>query len=329
MSRGFEMMNFSEKKRTRRNSGFDPVAIKLGIVALVLAMAEIVLGASPRQKLFASADEAARALIEAAKAEDAKPLLQILGPEAKSFLESGDRVSDRESREWFVAAYGEAHALVKSGESKVFLEVGKDKWPFPIPIVHEKAGWRFDTKEGREEIVNRRIGRNELDVIQVCLAFVDAQLEYYRRNPQNEPLLQYAQKFLSTKGKRDGLYWEGKSGEEPSPFGSLVAEARAEGYREGGGKPVPYRGYYYKILTGQGKDAPGGAYDYRVRGKMAGGFGMIAYPAQYGSSGVMTFIINHDGIVYEQDLGSKTAQVAAAMTRFNPDKSWKQAAKAD
>jgi hypothetical protein len=322
------MINFIEKVRTRWDTGFDSAAVKLGIVVLALATAEVVLGASPRQRFFSSADEAAGALIEAAKAEDAKPLLQILGAEAKSFLESGDPVSDRESREWFVAAYGQAHALVKSGESKVFLEVGNDKWPFPIPIVQEKAGWRFDTKEGREEIVNRRIGRNELDVIQVCLAYVDAQLEYYSRNPQHKPLLQYAQRFLSTKGKRDGLYWEIQPGEEPSPFGSLVAQARAEGYRKGE-KPVPYHGYYYKILTGQGRGAPGGAYGYLVRGEMIGGFALVAYPAQYGSSGVMTFIVNHDGIVYEKDLGSKTAQAAGSMARFNPDKSWKQIAKAD
>jgi hypothetical protein len=190
--------------------------------------------------------------------------------------------------------------------------------------VKERAGWRFDTAEGKEEILNRRIGRNELDVIQVCLAYVDAQREYYRRDPDGDSLLQYAQKFFSTKGKRDGLYWESTPGEEESPLGLLVAEARAEGYKEGGGNPVPYHGYYYKILTGQGKDAPGGAYDYIVRGKMMGGFGMVAYPAQYGSSGITTFIVNHDGVVYQKDLGPKTAEIARSMTRFNPDKTWKK-----
>jgi hypothetical protein len=206
----------------------------------------------------------------------------------------------------------------------MILEIGKDKWPFPIPIVKESSGWRFDAKEGREEIIDRRIGRNELDVIQVCLAFVDAQLEYYRRNPLQEPLLQYAQKFLSTKGKRDGLYYETKQNEDASPWGS---QARGEGYRRTGGKPVAYRGYYYQILTGQGPNAPGGAYEYVVRGKMMGGFGMVAYPAQYGSSGVMRFVVNHDGVVYQKDLGPNTAQTAAAMTKFNPDKTWTEATK--
>ena len=309
------------------NNWLEPIAVVTGILTIIAVMSQAALGASPPQKVFPSPEEAVRALIDASKGKETKPLLDILGPEARSFLETGDPVSDRESRERFVKFYGESNALVKSGETKMLLEVGKDKWPFPIPIVKESSGWRFDTKEGREEIVNRRIGRNELDVIQVCLAYVDAQLEYYRRNPLNVPLLQYAQKFLSTKGKRDGLYWEAKQGDEPSPFGSLIARARAEGYKGAAGKPVPYHGYYYKILTGQGPNAAGGAYDYVVRGKMLGGFGMVAYPAQYGSSGIMTFVVNHDGVVYEKDLGPKTAQTAASMTKFNPDKSWKDAAR--
>jgi hypothetical protein len=258
------------------------------------------------------------------KNNDEKALLEILGPEAKPIIGSGDPVSDRQTRERFVKAYEEAHSLVKSGDDTVVLQTGKDEWPFPIPLVKESAGWRFDTAEGKEEILNRRIGRNELDVIQVCLAYVDAQREYYRRDPDGDSLLQYAQKFFSTKGKQDGLYWESAPGEEESPFGPLVAEARAEGYKKGGDKPVPYHGYYYKILTGQGKDAPGGAYDYIVRGKMMGGFGMVAYPAQYGSSGIMTFVVNHDGVVYQKDLGPQTAQVAQSITRFNPDKTWKK-----
>ena len=159
-------------------------------------------------------------------------------------------------------------------------------------------------------------------MIQVSLAIVDAEREYYRRDPDGDKLLQYAQKLISTKGKRDGLYWETKPNEQPSPLGPLVAQARAEGYKGAGGKPVPYHGYYYKLLTGQGKDAPGGAYDYLVRGKMMGGFGVVAYPAQYGSSGIMTFIVNHDGVVYQKDLGTKTASIAQSMTKFNPDKTW-------
>jgi hypothetical protein len=290
---------------------------------LALGSAQWVLAAAAaKQRTFSSPEEGVKALIDAGKKNDTKGILEILGPEAKSIIESGDPVADRAAQERFVKSYDEANKLVKSGDNEMMLEVGKDNWPFPIPLVKENAGWRFDTKEGKEEIVNRRIGRNELDVIQVCLAVVDAEREYYQRDPDGDKLLQYAQKFISTKGKRDGLYWETKAGEQPSPLGPLVAQARAEGYKGAGGKPVPYHGYYYKLLTGQGKDAPGGAYSYLVRGKMMGGFGMVAYPAQYGSSGIMTFIVNHDGVVYQKDLGPKTASVAQSMTRFNPDKTW-------
>ena len=293
------------------------------VIILASASAEVALGAvAVKQKTFSSPEEGVKALIDAARKNDVKGILEILGPEAKSIIESGDPVADNAGRERFVKSYDEANKLVKSGETEMVLEVGKNEWPFPIPLVKETNGWRFDTQEGKEEIINRRIGRNELDVIQVSLAIVDAEREYYRRDPDNDSLLQYAQKLISTKGKRDGLYWETKPGEEPSPLGPLVAQARGEGYKGAGGKPVPYHGYYYKLLTGQGKDAPGGAYDYLVRGKMMGGFGVVAYPAQYGSSGIMTFIVNHDGVVYQKDLGAKTASVAQSMTKFNPDKTW-------
>ena len=321
------MFRSSGRLRLLLNNWLELIAVATGVLTLIAVMLQSAFGATPPQKIFRSPEEAVLAFIDVSKGKETKPILDILGPDAKAFLETGDPVSDREIRERFIKAYGESHALVKSGETKVFLEVGKDKWPFPIPIVKESSGWRFDTKQGREEIVNRRVGRNELDVIQVCLAYVDAQLEYYRRNPQKDSLLHYAQKFLSTQGKRDGLYWQVKQGEEPSPFGALAARARAEGYQRTAGKPVPYHGYYYKILTGQGPNASGGAYDYVVRGKMVGGFGMVAYPAQYGSSGIMTFLVNHDGVVYEKDLGSNTAQTIASITKFNPDKSWKEAAK--
>jgi hypothetical protein len=292
-------------------------------IALGLGSAPPVSGAAAvKQQTFSTPEEGVKALIDAAKKNDTKALLTILGPEAKSLIESGDQVSDRAALQGFVKSYEESNKLVKSGDAEAVLEVGKDQWPFPIPLVKEKAGWRFDTHEGKEEIINRRVGRNELDVIQVCLALVDAEREYYQRDPDGDKLLQYAQKFISTKGKRDGLYWETKPGEQPSPLGPLVARARGEGYKGADGKPIPYHGYYYKLLTGQGKNAPGGAYDYLVRGKMMGGFGMVAYPAQYGSSGIMTFIVNHDGVVYQKDLGPKTASIAQSMTRFNPDKTW-------
>lgn len=281
--------------------------------------------ADAKQKAFATPEEAAKELTAAAKAGDAKALLAILGPEAKPILQSGDAVADKAGRERFVKSYEEANKLVKSGDAKAVLSVGKDDWPFPIPIVKVTAGWRFDTKAGHEEILNRRIGRNELSAIQAVLAYVDAQREYYLANPQKDKLLQYAQKFASAEGKRDGLYFQTKTGEQPSPLGPLVSRAKAEGYAKGeGGKPVAYHGYYYRILKGQGRDAPGGAYDYVVRGKMMGGFALVAWPASYGNSGVMTFIVNHDGVVYEKDLGPDTAAAAQKMTRFNPAKSWKR-----
>jgi hypothetical protein len=299
------------------------LALVLIVFVLALGSVEVVLGAAAvKQKTFSSPEEGVKALIDATKKNDRKALYEILGPEAKRLIDTGDPVSDREAGERFVKAYEESNKLLKSGDNEAILEVGKDLWPLPIPLVKEKAGWRFDTKAGIVETINRRIGRNELDVIQVCLAVVDAEREYYQRDPDGDKLLQYAQKFISTKGKRDGLYWETKPNEQPSPLGPLVAHARAEGYKGADGKPVPYHGYYYKLLTGQGKGAPGGAYDYLVRGKMMGGFGMVAYPAQYGSSGIMTFIVNHDGVVYQKDLGPKTASVAQSMTKFNPDKTW-------
>lgn len=263
-----------------------------------------------------------RAGEEAAKRDDTEAMLRVLGPEAQSIINTGDPVADRATRARFVQAYDEAHALVQEGETEVILQVGKDAWPFPIPLVKDGTSWRFDTEVGKEELLNRNIGRNELDVIQVCLAYVDAQFEYYRRNPQGDALLHYAARVMSTPGKRDGLYWETTADEPPSPLGSLVARARTGGYQPTAAKPIPYHGYYYKILTGQGPEAPGGAYDYVVHGKTIGGFAMVAYPAQCGSSGIMTFIVNYDGVVYQKDLGPDTAALAQSMTRFNPDETW-------
>jgi hypothetical protein len=290
---------------------------------LSMGAAGIALGAEIRQQNFPTPEEGVQALLAAAQRHDQTTLLAILGPEAKSLVSTGDPVSDRESGEGFVKAYEEAHTLVQLGDTKVVLQIGQDEWPFPIPLIKDSAGWRFDTQAGKAELRNRRIGRNELDVILVCLAYVDAQREYYTRNPMHTALLQYAPKFISTKGKRDGLYWEAPANEPPSPLGPLVARARREGYKRAADKAVPYHGYYYKMPTGQGPDAPDGAYDYVVRGKMIGGFALVAYPAQYGSSGIMTFIVNHDGVVYEKDLGPNTAATAQSMTKFNPDKTWK------
>ena len=278
-----------------------------------------------QQRVFASPEDAVKALIEAGKSDDSAALMKIFGPESKDAVGSGDPVADRENRKAFVAAYEEANKLVREGDAKAVLQVGKEDWPFPIPIVKQGESWRFDTKAGKEEILNRRIGKNELSVIQVCLAYVDAQREYATKDRNKDGLLEYAQKFRSSPGKKDGLYWEAKEGEPSSPLGPLAAQAVKAGYKtESQGQPTPYHGYYFKILTGQGKNARGGAYDYVVKGKMMGGFALVAWPAKYASSGVVTFIVNHDGVVYEKDLGPKTASVASGMTKFDADSSWKK-----
>lgn len=282
--------------------------------------------AALKQKTFASPEEAIKALAAALKAGDTKRLSALFGPEGKDIVFSGDPVVDKEGRERFVSAYEEKNRLEGVDTDKAVLYVGNDDWPFPIPVVKKQAVWKFDIKEGRQELLARRIGRNELSVIQVCLAYVDAQREYALRDRDGDSVLAYAQGFGSSPGKKDGLYWEVKEGEKPSPLGPLAAEAQKQGYtgRKSGGKPVPYHGYYYRILKGQGKNAPGGAYDYMVKGKMIGGFALVAYPARYRSSGIMTFIVNHDGVVYQKDLGKDTEKIAQAMKLFNPDRTWKK-----
>jgi hypothetical protein len=294
-------------------------------------LAVVLLAASPAafsadaQKTFRSPEEAAKALVAAVKAGDVNAMQGILGPGSGSIVQSGDAVADRTGRERFVHAYGEANKLVRQGDAKAILLVGKDEWPLPMPIVREAAGWRFDTEQGKEEILNRRIGRNELSAMQAVLAYVDAQREYYLRNPQGDKLLHYAQRLISTPGKRDGLYFPTKTSEKPSPLGPLFASARAEGYTKGeAGQPYAYHGYHYRIIRGQGPSARGGAYDYVAQGRMIGGFALVAWPASYGNSGVMTFIVNHDGVVFEKDLGPDTAAAVKKITRFNPDKTWKR-----
>ena len=281
-------------------------------------------GTKPAQKVFASPDEAALALAEAMRADDDGKLAAVLGPGAASLVRSGDPVVDRAARERFLTGFEEAHKVEESSAGRAVLNVGKEEWPLPIPIVKKGSGWVFDTAEGKEEIVNRRIGKNELDTIQVMRAIVDAQRDYAMEDRDGNAILEYAQSFRSDPGKKNGLYWETKEGEEPSPLGLLAARARAEGYtkKEAGTGPVPYHGYLFRMLKAQGKDAPGGAYDYVVKGKMIGGFAVVAYPAKYGSSGVMTFLVNHDGAVFEKDLGPGTAKAAKAMKKFDPGKGW-------
>ena len=281
--------------------------------------------ASHAQKSFESLDDAVNALIGAIRAGDKKALVEILGPAGGPLVSSGDDVADRAASKRFVEDYDRAHRL-EGGGGKVVLYVGDDDFPFAIPLVPDGPRWFWDTEAGKEELLYRRIGRHELATIQVCLAYVDAQREYYVRAPAGAAILQYAQRLASTKGKRDGLYWESRPGEPQSPLGPLVAEARAEGYRrsQGGGR-TPYHGYFYRPLFAQGHDAPGGAYDFVVKGYMIGGFALVAFPARYGFSGIMTFIVSHDGIVYQKDLGPKTLQIAEAMKTYNPDRTWKKA----
>ena len=271
--------------------------------------------------------EAVKALAEAVKGNDTNELLTIFGPSGKELVFSGDEVADKTGRGHFIKAYEETNKLVHENDTKVILHVGNGDWPFPIPIVKKGDDWLFDTTAGKEEVLNRRIGRNELNAIQVCLAYVDAQREYALKDRDSGKLLEYAQRFISRKGIKDGLYWEAKEGGAQSPLGPLIAKAAMEGYS--GERPVgrrsPYHGYYYRILKAQGKYASGGEYDYVVKGKMIGGFALVAYPAEYGNSGVMTFIVNQDGVVYERNLGEDTEKIAATMKKFDPDKTWKKA----
>jgi hypothetical protein len=297
------------------------------VVAILLIVLSVSLNgyaAQARQKVFSSPEDGVKALITAVRADNMKELSAILGPAGKDVLNSGDAVEDRATRARFLKAYEAKNAIVRDGDAKVVLQIGMEEWPFPIPIVKRGEKWVFDTEKGKEEIRNRRIGRNELITIQTCLAYVDAQREYAAKDRDRDGLFEYAQKFISTPGKKDGLYWEAKTGEEESPFGDLFARATSEGYKKTNNKPIPYHGYFFGILKAQGKNAPGGAYDYMVRGRMIGGFGMVAYPAQYGVSGVMTFVVNHDGIVYEKDLGKDTVKSAQAMKLYNPDRTWKK-----
>jgi hypothetical protein len=296
------------------------------VAALVMMTIAGASFAAVKQKSFGSAEEAVKALITATRNNDDKEVLAIFGADAKDLIFSGDRVADKQRREKVLAAYDEQNKLVPEGNSMVVV-IGKNDWPFPIPLVKKGERWIFDTKQGKEEILNRRIGQNELYAIQTSLAIVDAQREYAMTDRDGDNLHEYAEKFASDPGKKNGLYWETKEGEDSSPLGQLLVQAKAEGYSKKGktGGPVPYHGYYYRILKAQGKNAPGGAYDYIVKGNLIGGFAIVAYPAKYGNSGVMTFVVNHDGVVYEKNLGKNTEKIAKSITKYDPDKTWKKA----
>ena len=295
---------------------------KLAVVAMLLTVCVPTrsVAQQPGQKTFSSAEEATNALVMAVQADDKTMMLDILGPDGKQIISSGDETQDANSRANFVKRYQEMHRLVKEPDGATVLYIGAHNWPAPIPLVHKGNSWYFDTEAGKKEILYRRVGRNELSAIRVCQELVAAQKEYSAEHKE------YAQKIFSDEGQHNGLYWKAADGEPQSPIGPLVASAVAQGYAKNQqGAPTPYRGYYFHILTRQGKNAPGGAKNYVVNGKMTEGFAFVAYPAEYRSSGVMTFIVSEDGVVYQKDLGRKTDVLAKAMKEYDRNPSWQEA----
>jgi hypothetical protein len=279
--------------------------------------------ASASGQSFGSADEAVAGLVDALRADKADAVQTVLGPGSEKLLSSGDKYSDAAERQKLLAAYDEQHKLVPAEPGQVVLQVGKDDWPFPIPLVQSHGRWHFDSQAGAQELVNRRIGRNEIAAIRTTLAYVDAQKAFFAITGENGQA-EYAQRLASSPGKHDGLYWPAAEGEPESPLAPLMAQAQEEGYpgERISGKPVPYHGYYFRILTGQGTSAAEGARIYISGGRMTTGFALIAWPATYGVSGIMSFIVNRDGFVFQKDLGANTATTAAATKLFDPDLSW-------
>lgn len=302
------------------------------MAAIMLAMATIPSGSfaiqsEPTQRVFNSAEEARQALITAVQAKDHAALRAIFGPASRE-LGPGDPVEQAAEFDHFARHVQEGVELVKEGEAKAALHIGGNKWPFPVPIVKKGVTWRFDTEAGREEILTRRIGRNELLAINACRAYVEAQREYYTMpEPDGVQIPKYAQHMISRAGKRNGLYWPTSAGEKESPLGPLVARAREQGYMQkrnpGESGPRPFHGYYFRILKRQGPSAPGGRFSYVINGNMVAGHALVAYPARWGVSGVMTFIVNQRGRVYQKNLGPKTAEIARKMKSYNPNLSWK------
>jgi len=298
------------------------VTVTTLLSSVVLCPALLVLCESAlAQEQFTTPEDAVSALVEAAKSQDQKGLLTVLGPDGKAIASSGDAVADANARDNFVSAYDAKHALELEGDGSQTLIIGNDDWPFPMPLINKGGKWQFDAAAGVDEILRRRIGRNELAAIQVSLAYVQAQNEYASLDPAGLGPHVYAQRIVSRPGKRDGLYWATAEGEQASPLGELAAKASAEGYKTGN-TPIPYYGYYYRILTRQGAHALGGAYDYLAKGKMIGGFALVAYPAQYGNSGIMTFIVNQDGTVFQKDLGPQSDKLARKLEALAPDSTW-------
>jgi hypothetical protein len=313
----------NDNRRTAR--GWPGLWILSISLILGLAGAQAALAQEPGQKTFNSANEAADAFATAVQNHDGAAMLVILGPSAQDLISSGDSVADRKNQDAFANKYHASHQFLAAGDGRTFLYIGPQNWPTPIPLRQNGSQWYFDTAYGRQEILFRRIGSNELNVIKVCAAIADAQKEYYAALHDGASEHQYAQRFRSTAGTQDGLFWEVKAGSQPeSPLGPLVADAADEGYHHHPGSvtPHPFQGYIYRLLTSQGANAPGGARSYIVNGKMTGGFALLAYPASYRDSGVMTFIVNQDGQVYQKDLGPDTERIASEMAAYDPDATW-------
>jgi hypothetical protein len=313
-------------QRTKLNSGKFECGIfsRLAVAAILggICFCTASVAQQHGQQTFPSAEDAASALVAAMQGNDQKAMLEILGPDAKQIVYSGDDVEDREAHANFVKRYQEMHRLVKEPDGSTVLYIGAMNWPTPIPLMNKDKAWYFDTDAGKKEILYRRVGMNELSAIRICQELAAAQKEYFATQHG-----EYAQKIFSGEGQHDGLYWKAADGEPQSPIGPLVAGAVAEGYSKGqDGPPTPYRGYLFHVLTQQGKNAPGGAKNYIVNGKMTAGFAFVAYPAEYRSSGVMTFLVGGDGVVYQKDLGKKTEVLGKAMREYNPDSTWQKPA---
>jgi Protein of unknown function (DUF2950) len=292
-------------------------------LAVVILFAGCSKSAKPSYQTFTSPDDAGNALLTAAQSGDPNKVIAVFGPDSKDIVVTGDPVQDKSTIDQVIAAYNAMHRWRKMADGSQTLLIGADNFPFPIPLKKNAAGqWYFDVAAGREEILVRRIGRNELDVMNVCMALANAQSQYYSMRHDDGSTHEFAVKFISDAGKHNGLYWESAEGQPKSPLGPLAAFATNEGYSLKPDSHVPFHGYYFHMLTRQGANVPGGATDYVVNGKMTGGFAFVAYPAEYRNSGVMTFVIDQDGVLLQKDLGTATPQTAAAMTEFNPDQSW-------
>jgi hypothetical protein len=319
------METIQQKSVFRPSRGMVFITALLVMTVFIFAWSMPAVGA-PSQRLFNSPEDALKTLIEAVKAEDKTVLDQIFGPSGKD-LRSGDEVQDAAEFKEFAEHLAEKTDLVKENDSKVILHVGNENWPFPIPIVKYNDQWFFDTEAGKEEILNRRIGEDELITILVCRTYVKAQREYVLKDWNGDGIFAYTQKLRSDPGKKNGLFWRATQGEEVSPLGELVARAWHEGYKKKRAafkeaEPSPFHGYCFKILTRQGKNVPGGEYNYIINGNMVGGFALVAFPSNWGKSGVMTFIVNQRGKVYQKNLGPDTMKIAQEMKSYNPDKTW-------